>query len=159
VDKMPANFLHAGLIHLMLPNARIIHCRRDPVDTCLSCYTKLFGAEQAFAYDLTELGRFHRAYQGLMDHWRAVLPPDRFIEVDYEAVVADLESEARRLIGFLGLPWDASCLTFHATRRPVRTASVNQVRQPIYRTSTGRWKAHAAHLGPLLTALGIDATR
>ncbi|HZC17773.1 MAG TPA: sulfotransferase [Caulobacteraceae bacterium] len=159
VDKMPANFLHAGLIHLMLPNARIIHCRRDPVDTCLSCYTKLFGAEQAFAYDLTELGRFHRAYQGLMDHWRAVLPRDRFIEVAYEAVVADLESEARRLIGFLGLPWDESCLTFHATRRPVRTASVNQVRQPIYRTSTGRWKAHAAHLGPLLTALGVDPMR
>jgi tetratricopeptide (TPR) repeat protein len=156
VDKMPANFLHAGLIHLMLPNARIVHCRRDPVDTCLSCYTKLFGAEQAFAYDLAELGRFHRAYHTLMDHWRAVLPRDRFIEIDYEAVVADLEGEARRLIDSLGLPWDDACLDFHKTVRPVRTASVNQVRQPIYRTSTGRWKAHAAHLGPLLTALGID---
>jgi hypothetical protein len=156
VDKMPANFLHAGLIHLMLPNARIVHCRRDPVNTCLSCYTKLFGAEQAFAYDLVELGRFHRAYQGLMDRWRLVLPPSRFIEVDYEAVVADMEGEVRRLIAFLDLPWDDACLDFHNTVRPVRTASANQVRRPIYRSSTGRSKAHAAHLGPLLVALGID---
>jgi hypothetical protein len=156
VDKMPGNFLHAGLIHLMLPNARIVHCRRDPVDTCLSCYTKLFSAEQAFAYDLAELGRFHRAYQVLMDRWRVVLPQNRFIEVDYEAVVADMEGEVRRLIAFLDLPWDDACLDFHKTVRPVRTASVNQVRRPIYRSSTGRWKAHAAHLGPLLVALGID---
>jgi tetratricopeptide (TPR) repeat protein len=156
VDKMPANFLHAGLIHLMLPNARIVHCRRDPVDTCLSCYTKLFAAEQAFAYDLAELGRFHRAYQALMDHWRVVLPQNRFIEVDYEAVVAGLEGEVRRLIAFLELPWDDACLDFHNTERPVRTASVNQVRRPIYTSSAGRWKAHAAHLGPLLAALGID---
>ncbi|HTH96690.1 MAG TPA: sulfotransferase, partial [Stellaceae bacterium] len=106
VDKMPANFLHAGLIRLMLPNARIIHCRRDPADTCLSCYSKLFSAPQMFAYDLAELGVFHRGYQTLMDHWRKVLPKDRFIEVDYEAVVDDLEGEARRLVGFLGLPWD-----------------------------------------------------
>jgi hypothetical protein len=159
VDKMPANFLHAGLIHLMLPGARIVHCRRDPVDTCLSCYTKLFSGEQMFAYDLRELGLFHRAYQTLMAHWRAVLPPDRFIEVDYEAVVENLEGEARRLVAFLGLPWDEACLGFHKTERPVRTASVNQVRQPIYRTSAGRWKAHAAHLEPLLSALGIDGAR
>lgn len=157
VDKMPANFLHAGLIHLALPNARIVHCRRDPVDTCLSCYTKLFEAEQPFAYDLAELGRFHRGYQALMAHWRAVLPADRFIEVDYEAVVEDLEGEARRLIDFLGLPWDESCLEFHRTARPVRTASVNQVRQPIYKSSTGRWKRHAGQLGPLLEALGVTA--
>lgn len=156
VDKMPANFLHAGLIRLILPNARIVHCRRDPVDTCLSCYTKLFGAEQAFAYDLAELGAFHRAYQSLTDHWRQVLPKDRFIEVEYEAVVDDLEGQARRLLDFLGLPWDEACLNFHQTVRPVRTASLNQVRQPIYRTSTGRWRKHAAHLQPLLAALGID---
>jgi tetratricopeptide (TPR) repeat protein len=159
VDKMPANFLQAGLIHLMLPNARIIHCRRDPVDTCLSCYTKLFSGEQMFAYDLRELGLFHRAYQTLMAHWRAVLPENRFIKVDYEAVVDDLEGEARRLVAFLGLAWDESCLDFHKTDRPVRTASVNQVRQPIYRSSAGRWKAHAAHLEPLLSALGIDGAR
>jgi tetratricopeptide (TPR) repeat protein len=159
VDKMPANFLKAGLIHLMLPDARIVHCRRDPVDTCLSCYTKLFSGDQMFAYDLRELGLFHRAYQALMAHWREVLPQDRFIEVDYEAVVEDLEGEARRLVAFLGLPWDDACLDFHKTERPVRTASVNQVRQPIYRTSAGRWKAHAAHLEPLLSALGIDGAR
>lgn len=155
VDKMPANFLHAGLIRLALPNARIIHCRRDPVDTCLSCYTKLFTAEQLFTYDLTELGRFHVAYQELMAHWRSVLPKDRFIEVDYEAVIDDLEGQARRLIDFLGLPWEDACLRFHETRRTIRTASVNQVRRPIYKSSMGRWKAHARYIEPLLTALGV----
>jgi tetratricopeptide (TPR) repeat protein len=156
VDKMPANFLHAGLIRLILPEARIIHCRRDPVDTCLSCYTKMFNAEQKFAYDLAELGHFHRGYQGLMAHWRETLPKDCFIEVDYEAVVDDVAGEARRLIDFLGLTWDDACVRFYENRRTVRTASVNQVRQPIYKTSKGRWKAHADHLTPLLTALGVD---
>ena len=155
IDKMPANFLHAGLIHLILPQARIIHCRRDPVDTCLSCYTKLFSSEQPFAYDQAELGRFHRANPTLMAHWRAVLPEDRFIEVDYEAVVADIDTQARRLVAFLGLPWDECCLRFHETQRAIRTASVNQVRQPLYTTSTGRWKRHARHLEPLLAALAV----
>ena len=155
VDKMPANFLHLGLIHLILPRARIIHCRRDPVDTCLSCYTKLFANGQYFSYDLTELGRYHRAYQALMAHWREVLPSDRFLEVDYETVVADLEGQARRMVAFLGLPWDESCVRFHLNSGPVRTASVNQVRQPIYTQSVGRWRPHARHLGPLLGALGI----
>jgi len=157
VDKMPANFLYAGLIPLILPGARMIHCRRDPVDTALSCYSKLFAGEQLFTYDQTELGQFYRAYQALMAHWRAVLPADRFIEVDYEAVVDDLEGQTRRLLDFLALPWDAACLRFHDNRRTVRTASVNQVRQPIYKTSKGRWRAQAEHLGPLLAALGIDA--
>jgi tetratricopeptide (TPR) repeat protein len=155
VDKMPSNFLHAGLIRLILPDARIIHCRRDPVDTCLSCYTKLFAGELGFAYDQTELGRFHRAYQALMAHWRATLPASHFLEVDYEAVVDDVEREARRMLDFLALPWDEEVLRFHETKRPVRTASVNQVRQPIYRTSTGRWRRHAAYLQPLLTALDV----
>jgi tetratricopeptide (TPR) repeat protein len=158
VDKMPGNFMYAGLIPLILPGARIIHCRRDPVDTCLSCYTKQFAGEQQFAYDQTELGEFHRGYDKLMAHWRQVLPPDRFIEVDYEAVVDDLECEARRLIDFLGLTWDGACLKFHENRRVVRTASVNQVRQPVYATSKGRWQRYAAHLGPLLAALGTDAS-
>ncbi|MDE1181861.1 tetratricopeptide repeat-containing sulfotransferase family protein [Paraburkholderia sp.] len=156
VDKMPANFLYAGLIPLMLPGARIIHARRDAVDTCLSCYTKLFGGEQPFTYDQTELGQFYQDYQRLMAHWRTVLPADRFIEVDYEAVIDDVEGEARRMIAFLGLPWDDACLKFHENRRVVRTASVNQVRQPIYTTSRGRWRKHADHLGPLLDALGVD---
>jgi tetratricopeptide (TPR) repeat protein len=157
VDKMPANFLHAGLIRLILPNARIIHCRRDPVDTCLSCYTKLFTAEQTFAYDLAELGRFYRGYRSLTDHWRSVLPADFWTEAVYEAVVGDLEGEARRLIAFLGLSWDAACLRFYETKRPVRTASLNQVRRPLYASSVGRWRKYAAHLGPLLAALEIDA--
>ena len=109
VDKMPANFLARGLVRLILPDARIIHCRRDPVDTCLSCYTKLFAGEQAFAYDQTELGRFHRAYQALMAHWRAMLPRSHFLEVDYEAVVDDVEAQVRRMLDFLGLPWDDAC--------------------------------------------------
>jgi tetratricopeptide (TPR) repeat protein len=155
VDKMPVNFAYAGFISLVLPGARMIHCRRNPVDTCLSCYSKLFSAEQAFSYDLAELGRFHRDYQELTAHWRAVLPASRFLEVDYEAVVEDLEGQARRMLEFLGLPWDPACLAFHETKRPVRTASVNQVRQKLYKSSAGRWRQHAAQLGPLLAALDI----
>jgi tetratricopeptide (TPR) repeat protein len=155
VDKMPSNFLLAGMIRLILPDAHIIHCRRNAVDTCLSCYTKLFAGEQAFAYDQNELGRFHRAYQALMAHWRSILPASHFLEVDYEAVVDDVEREARRMLDFLALPWDEEVLRFHETKRPVRTASVNQVREPIYRTSAGRWPKHAAYLQPLLRALGV----
>jgi tetratricopeptide (TPR) repeat protein len=156
VDKMPSNFLLAGLIRLILPGARIIHCRRNPVDTCFSCYTKLFAGEQSFTYDQTELGRFHCAYQRLMTHWRTTLPSSHFLEVDYEAVVDDLEREARRMVQFLGLPWVEAVLRFHETERPVRTASVNQVRKPIYRSSAGRWRKQAAHLQPLLEALGLN---
>ncbi|WP_321813266.1 MULTISPECIES: tetratricopeptide repeat-containing sulfotransferase family protein [unclassified Paraburkholderia] len=155
VDKMPSNFVYAGLIALALPGARIVHARRDAADTCLSCYTKLFSGDQLFAYDQTELGQFYGDYARLMAHWRAILPADRFIEVDYEAVVDDLEGEARRLVDFLGLPWDDACLRFYENRRVVRTASVNQVRQPIYRSSKGRWREHADHIGELLAALGI----
>jgi len=156
VDKMPSNFLLAGMVRLILPDARIIHCRRDAIDTCLSCYTKLFAGEQAFAYDQPELGRFHRAYQLLMAYWRAILPGSHFLEVDYEAVVYDLEREARRMLSFLGLAWDDACLRFYETKRPVRTASVNQVRQPVYSTSTRRWRKHVAELQPLLAALGVE---
>jgi len=158
VDKMPGNFQYAGLIALALPNARIIHCRRSPVDTCLSIYSKKFTGRQDFAYDLAELGRYYRAYDALTAHWRGLLPPERFLEVRYEDLVGDLEPETRRLVGFCGLGWNDACLDFHRTQRPVRTASVNQVRQPIYRTSVARWKPYAAHLGPLLAALGDLAT-
>ncbi len=154
IDKMPANFLYAGLIHAMLPQARIIHCLREPADTCLSCYSKLFTREQLFSYDQRELGEFHRAYQALMAHWRSVLPASHFLEVAYETVVADTEQQTRRLLDFVGLDWSPSCLEFYRTRRPVRTASVNQVRQPVYKTSAGRWRRYAPELGPLLAALG-----
>ncbi len=157
VDKMTANFMYAGLIRLILPDARIIHCRRDAVDTCLSCYSKLFNAEQSFCYDQAELGQFHLDYQMLMAHWRETLPASHFLEVDYEAVVADVEAQTRRMLAFLGLPWDPACLAFHDTKRMVKTASVNQVRRPIYRSSAGRWRPHAERLGPLLAALGITA--
>jgi len=154
VDKMPANFPFAGLIHLILPEARIIHCRRDPADTCLSCYTKTFRGAVPFAYDLRELGLYYRHYATLMAHWRAVLPPERFIELHYEDVVENLEHEARRLAAFCGLSWNESCLAFHATRRQIQTASAHQVIRPIYRTSVGRARRrYAAHLEPLLAVL------
>jgi tetratricopeptide (TPR) repeat protein len=154
IDKMPNNFRYAGLVHLILPEARIIHCRRDPVDTCFSCYSKLFTTGQEFTYDLRELGRYYRSYAALMAHWRAVLPRERFIEVHYESVVRDLEGEARRLLAFCGLPWDRACLRFHEGAQVVRTASMNQVRQPLYATSVARSAAFRAELGPLLEALG-----
>lgn len=157
VDKMPSNFLMAGLIPLILPDARIIHVRRDPADIGLSCYTKLFAKEQLFTYDLAELGRFLKDYDALMEHWRKTLPANRFTEVVYEDLVDNLEGEARRLIGFIGLKWDKACLNFHETKRAIRTASVNQVRQPVFKTSVGRWKPYAAQLKPLLDALGMAA--
>lgn len=153
-DKAANHFLHLGLIHLALPGARIIHCRRDPIDTCLSCYSKLFASGQEFSYDLAELGGYHRLYAGLMDHWRKTLAADRFIEVDYEAVVDDLEAQARRMIAFCGLDWDDACLRFYETDRPIRTASLNHVRKTLYRTSLGRWTSFRDQLGPLLAALG-----
>jgi tetratricopeptide (TPR) repeat protein len=153
VDKEPLNFLYCGLIHLILPNARIVHCRRNAVDTCLSCYTKPFVGELGFAYDLRELGRYYRHYELLMAHWRALLPPERFMEVEYEAVVENLEGEGRRLLGFCGLEWSEACLSFHQTRRHILTASATQVREPLYRTSVGRWKSYARYLEPLLCAL------
>lgn len=156
IDKMPSNFLFAGLIHRILPDARIIHVQRDAADTCLSCYTKLFSREQLFSYDQTELARFYSGYARLMDHWRSILPADRFIELRYEDVVADLETQARRLVDFCGLAWDDACLDFHQTARTIRTASVNQVRRPLYADSIGRWKPYAAHLGPLLAGLAGD---
>jgi tetratricopeptide (TPR) repeat protein len=156
IDKMPMNFLFAGLIHLALPHARIIHARRDPLDTCLSCFSKLFTDRHLYSYDLGELGRYYRAYELLMEHWRRVLPPGVMLEVEYERLTADLEGEARRIIIHCGLQWDPACLSFHETERLVRTASAVQVRQPIYRSSIGRWRAYEHLLGPLIDALGID---
>jgi tetratricopeptide (TPR) repeat protein len=156
-DKMPSNFLYVGLIHLALPNARIIHARRNPIDTCLSCFSKLFAGEQPFAYDLEELGRYYCAYDRLMAHWRAVLPEGVMLEIDYEGVVADLEGQARRIIAHCGLDWNDGCLEFYKTDRAVRTASVNQVRQPIYQSSVSRWQRYGHLITPLLQALEQDA--
>ncbi len=156
-DKLPTNFLHVGLIRLILPNARIIHTLRDPVDTCLSCYSKLFSHGVPFSFDLEELGADYRQYHELMAHWRSVLPPGAMCEVRYEDVVDDLEGQARRLLDYCGLPWDASCLTFHKTERPIATASQVQVRRPVYRSSLSRWRRYEAHLKPLLVE--IEACR
>jgi tetratricopeptide (TPR) repeat protein len=153
VDKMPSNFIFAGLIHLALPNARIIHVVRDPIDTCVSCYFRLFAGSLDHTYDLAELGRFYRRYQQLMDHWRAVLPEGRMLEVRYEDVVGDLEALSRRILTHGGLDWDPDCLRFHQTDRRVRTASAMQVRQEIYRSSIGRWRDYRPYLGPLLEEL------
>jgi tetratricopeptide (TPR) repeat protein len=155
VNKMPDNFRLAGLIHLALPNARIIHTRRDPVDTCVSCFSKLFVGENApFTYDLGELGRYYRSYDSLMAHWRDVLPSSVMLEIQYEDLVADIEGQARRITTHCGLEWDARCLNFHQTERPVRTASAVEVRQPIYKTSVGRSRKYEPFLGPLLSAPG-----
>ena len=156
-DKLPGNFPWIGLIHLALPKARIVHLIRDPVDTCLSCFSKLFSYPLSFTYDLGELGRYHSAYQRLMAYWRTVLPPGAMLEVRYEALVENLADEARRLVDYCQLPWNDACLRFHQTNRIVSTASATQVRQPIYSSSVGRWRPDAALLRPLLEGLGLTS--
>jgi hypothetical protein len=154
IDKLPGNFLRIGLIRLLFPNARIIHTRRNPLDTCISCYSKLFAVGQHFSYDLAELGRYYRRYAELMRHWDSVLPSDAMLHVSYEAVVDDLEGQARRMVEFCGLEWDERCLRFYESRRPVKTASSVQVRKPLFRTSVERWKHFEAGLAPLIAELG-----
>src|SRR5574340_384083 len=153
-DKMPENFLAVGLIHLMLPNAKIIHVNRNPVDTCLSCFTKLFNHKQEHTYDLAELGRYYADYARLMEHWRKLLPGGAFLDVQYEDIVADQEAQARRIIEYCGLEWNDACLDFHKNKRPISTASMTQARQPIYKSSVERWRPYEKFLGPLLDALG-----
>jgi len=153
-DKMPANFNFLGLIHLMLPNAKIVHVKRNPVDTCVSCYTRLFNKSQLQSYDLKEIGRYYRNYATLMEHWRKVLPAGSFYEIQYEDIISDAEGQSRALIEYCGLEWDDACLNFHKTERNIRTASVTQVRQPIYNTSVEKWRHYEKYLDPLLDGLG-----
>jgi tetratricopeptide (TPR) repeat protein len=152
IDKNPFNFLYLGLARLIVPCARIIHCTRDPLDTCLSCYRANFKWMDA-ALDLGDLGRYYRAYADLMDHWRRVLPPESVLEVSYEAVVEDVEREARRLLSHCDLEWYPGCLDFQASPRPVRTMSMVQVRRPLYRDAVARWRKYESRLGPLVAAL------
>jgi len=152
-DKMPTNFLHLGLIALLFPRAKIIHCRRHPLDTCLSCYFQDFVYRAGYAYDLRLLGVYYRQYARLMDHWLSVLPM-RIFELDYEDLTGRQEELTRRLVEYCGLDWDARCLRFQENPRAVRTVSSWQVRQPIYRRSVGRWKNYEEFLGPLKEALG-----
>lgn len=153
-DKMLGNFRHLGLIHHLFPHAKIIHTFRDPVETCLSCFAINF-AMQPFTFELGELGRYYRAYAVIMRHWRHVLPAGTVLEVRYEAVVQDFEASARAIIAHCGLAWDDACLSFHEAERPVLTASVEQVRRPIYRTSLKRSRPEISMLKPLYEGLGL----
>lgn len=155
-DKMPANFMHIGLISLLFDDVRIIHCRRDAMDTCLSCFMQNFrAANLAWTCDLGDLAHYYCQYRRIMDHWRNVLSDGRMLEVDYEDTVADLEGQARRIVAHAGLPWDDVCLDFHKAKRSVVTASYSQVRRKIYSTSIGRWKRYGEAVTPL--ARGLEA--
>jgi tetratricopeptide (TPR) repeat protein len=150
VDKMPANFLYVGMIHAALPEARFIHMRRNPVDSCLSIYFQNFHLIHSYANDLGDLAHFYREYLQTMDHWRRLLPEGTLIEVDYEALVSDQEQWSRRMVEHIGLPWDPRCLQFQKTERTVTTFSKWQVRQQIHQGSVARWRRYEKHLGPLL---------
>ena len=159
-DKMPNNFRHIGLIHLILPNAKIIDARRDPMDCCFSGFKQLFAQGQEFTYGLQEIGRYYADYVALMAHWHAVLP-GKILHVQHEDVLDDLETQVARMLDYLGLPFEQACLDFHTTERAVRTASSAQVRQPLNRKGVGAWRPFEAHLDPLKQALGphYDAAR
>jgi hypothetical protein len=152
-DKLLTNYFFVGLIHLLYPKAKFIHTARDPVDTCLSGFTKLFKDDMPHSYDLSELGRYYRKYRELMAYWEKVLPKGTIHTVVYEDVVTNTEKEAKALIEFLGLDWNGKCLEFHKSDRPVKTASVAQVRKPIYKTAVKRWKKYGAGLKPLADAI------
>jgi len=152
IDKMPNNWLHAGLIHLILPNAKIIDSRRHPMATCFSAFKQHFARGQHYTYDLTELGRYYRDYVRLMEHFDGVLP-GRIHRVQYERMVDDTETELRHMLTYCGLDFDPACLQFHENRRAVRTASSEQVRQPIFRSGLDQWRSYEPWLEPLRLAL------
>lgn len=152
-DKLLTNYFFVGLIHMLYPKAKFVHTARDPVDTCLSGFTKLFKDDMPHSYNLGELGRYYRKYKELMDHWEKVLPKGTIKTVVYEDVVGNTEKEAKDLIKFLGLEWNEKCLEFHKSDRPVKTASVAQVRKPIYKTAVKRWEKYGDGLKPLAEAI------
>jgi len=153
IDKMPNNFMHIGLIHLILPNAKIIDARRHPMAACFSSYTQLFARGQSFTYGLSNIGRYYRNYVDMMDHWDLVLP-GKVLRVHYERVVSDIETQVRRMLDHCGLEFEEACLQFHQTQRAVRTASSEQVRQPIYTAALEHWRNYETHLNELKSALG-----
>ncbi|HXZ60108.1 MAG TPA: sulfotransferase [Steroidobacteraceae bacterium] len=159
IDKMPNNFRHLGLIHLMLPNARIIDARREPMACCFSNFKQLFANGQEFTYSIEDIARYYRTYLELMRHWERVLPAGRILRVQHEDVVDDLEGSVRRLLDFCGLEFEPQCVAFHETQRSVRTASSEQVRQAIYREGLDQWRNFEPWLGPLKDALGDALTR
>ncbi|MGH8415010.1 MAG: sulfotransferase family protein, partial [Gammaproteobacteria bacterium] len=151
-DKLPGNFQFIGLIHLMFPDAVIINIKRDPVDTCLSCYQRLFTSNVPYSYDLTELGQYYRFYERLMKHWNSVLP-GMILDVEYEKLIVKPEQELRRIFSHCGLEFDPASLKFDTIKRTVTTASAVQVKKPLYQSSMLRWKHYEFHLAPLLRAL------
>ena len=151
IDKSNFSLDYLGLIHAVFPRARIVYVRRDPRDTCLSCYFQHFANAANFTMDLSDLAHYYREHDRLLKHWRAVLPPEVFLEVHYADIVADLETWSRRIVEFVGAEWDPRCLEFHNTERTVLTASSWQVRQHIYSSSLGRWKHYEKFIRPLLT--------
>jgi len=155
IDKMPNNFRHIGLIHLILPNAKIIDARRHPLACCFSGFKQLFSSGQEFTYGLTNIGRYYRDYIELMAHWDAVLP-GRVLRVHHESVVFSLEDEVRRMLEYCGLDFEPACLQFFESERSVRTPSSEQVRQPIFTSSLDTWKAFYPWLTPLKEAIGSD---
>jgi hypothetical protein len=158
IDKMPNNFRHIGLIHLMLPNAKIIDARREPMACCFGNFKQLFAHGQEFTYSLEDIARYYRTYLELMRHWDSVLP-GRALRVQYEDVVDDLEGNVRRLLEHCELEFEPACVEFHKTERSVRTASAQQVRQPIYREGVEQWRHYQPWLGSLREALGDALTR
>jgi len=156
-DKLPHNFLRVGLIKVILPQAKIIHCRRDPMDNCLSIYKNYFGVKGSheYAYDQNELGQYYRLYLDLMEHWDNVLPGFMY-SLKYEEMVADQKNQTEKLLDFCGLPWDEACLSFHKTKRRVQTASLAQVRKPIYHDSVELWKRYETQLAPLYKAISCN---
>ena len=152
IDKMPNNFLHIGLIKLILPNAKIIDARRDPMACCFSGFKQLFGDGQEFSYGLEDIGRYYRAYEKLMAHWDAVLP-GFVLRVQHETLIDDLQGQVERILDFCGLPFEQQCIDFHKTERAIKTPSSEQVRQPIYRSGMDQWKHFDAHLQPLKKVL------
>jgi hypothetical protein len=153
VDKMPSNFERLWLLALLFPKASFIHCRRNPLATCISCFMQPLDHRQFYAGDLGALGRYYRQYHELMDFWRSTLPL-RILDVDYEALIQDQEAQSKRLIAHIGLEWSDSCLRFHEKKRPVRTPSRRQVERPIYTHSLEGWQRYEKHLRPLIEALG-----
>lgn len=154
IDKLPHNFLRVGLFAAVMPQAKIVLCEREPLDNCLSIYQHFFGKAHGYASDLSDLGSYYRLYQGLMDWWEKILPGHMY-RVNYEQLVNDTDNQVRQLLEFCELPFDDNCLSFHRTRRHVKTPSASQVRQPVYQNSIGRWKNYERHLKPLRKALGI----
>ena len=155
VDKMPNNFRHIGLIHLILPNAKIIDARRYPLDCCFSMFKQLFAQGQEFTYGLEEAASYYNSYVKLMNHWDSVLP-NKVLRVNNEDVINDLDGQVRRILEYIEVPFEESCISFHETERSVRTASSEQVRQPINKKGMGRWKPYAKHLKPFTNILDSD---